>query len=341
MKYLTILAMLFLTACASTGVEKTSNSINYSTEYTRVLGTGQTFDEAKANAFNTAIEIVVGSVIVNTKESNNNQLIRDEIVRASAGYVDDYKVVSESKTSRGYTLVLDVKVKSSKIAERVLSVGKSKTDIKGEALNAQYQTYQQDRLSGDALLASVLSSYPRHAFNVSNVRIDCGNQTAPWCFKLDRHGNALIEVPYQLSWNYNFLRAFNEALSITTDPKNYGADVITVMSKDPKALLLGSTDRYHFNDVNRFKMIQSTFVGDIHVIANVTDNAGTILYTGCSNPVYQKRYSERHFLLHGNDRWEGRVMVKINKNSNYDAILKKATKVELSFTNGECRNSEF
>lgn len=328
--------MLFLTACASTNVEKTSNPINYTTGYTRVLGTGQTFDEAKANAFNTAIEIVVGSVIVNTKESNNNQLIRDEIVKASAGYVDDYNIISESKTGRGYTLVIDVKVKNSKIAERVLSAGKSETNLKGEALNAQYQTYQQDRVSGDALLSSVLSSYPKHAFNVSNVKIDCGNQTAAWCFKLDRHGNALIEVPYRLSWNYNFLRAFNEALSITTDSKSYGADIITVMSKDPKALLLGSTNRYHFNDVNRFKMIQSTFVGDIHVIAIVMDNAGTVLYTSCSNPVYQKRYSERQFMLHGNDRWEGRVMVKINKNSNYDAILKKATKVELSYSSGDC-----
>jgi hypothetical protein len=83
-------------------------------------------------------------------------------------------------------------------------------------------------------------------------------------------------------------------------------------------------------------MIQSTFVGDIHVIANVMDNAGTVLYTSCSNPVYQKRYSERQFMLHGNDRWEGRVMVKINKNSNYDAILKKATKVELSYSSGDC-----
>ena len=149
MKFLSILAMLFLTACASTNVEKTSNPINYTTGYTRVLGTGQTFDEAKANAFNTAIEIVVGSVIVNTKESNNNQLIRDEIVKASAGYVDDYNIISESKTGRGYTLVIDVKVKNSKIAERVLSAGKSETNLKGEALNAQYQTYQQDILSSN------------------------------------------------------------------------------------------------------------------------------------------------------------------------------------------------
>lgn len=336
MKYLVIVAMLCLTACASTNVEKTSNSINYSTGYTRVLGTGQTFDEAKTNAFNTAIEIVVGSVILSDKQSNNNQLVRDEIVKASAGYVDDYTIISESKTGRGYTLVMDVKVKNSKIAERVLSAGKSETNLKGEALNAQYQTYQQDRVSGDALLSSVLSSYPKHAFNVSNVKIDCGNQTAHWCFKLDRQGNALIEVPYKLNWNYNFLRAFNEALSITTDSKSYGADVITVMSKDPKALLLGSTDKYYFTDVNRFKMIQSTFVGDIHVVANVMDNTGTVLYTSCSNPVYQKRYSERQFMLHGNDKWEGRVMVKIDKNSNYDAILKKATKVELSYSSTDC-----
>ena len=79
--------MLFLTACASTGVEKTSGTVGYSPEYTRALGTGKTIDEAKTNAFNVAIEIVVGSVVITERQSNNNQLIRDEIIRASSKFV--------------------------------------------------------------------------------------------------------------------------------------------------------------------------------------------------------------------------------------------------------------
>ena len=47
MKYLMLLVMLSITACASTGVEKTSGTVGYPSEYTRVLGTGKNIDEAK------------------------------------------------------------------------------------------------------------------------------------------------------------------------------------------------------------------------------------------------------------------------------------------------------
>jgi predicted RNase H-like HicB family nuclease len=60
----------------------------------QVSGQGATFEEAKQNAFRTAIEFTVGSVVTSERESNNYKLVKDEILVYSAGYVTDYKIIS-------------------------------------------------------------------------------------------------------------------------------------------------------------------------------------------------------------------------------------------------------
>ena len=52
----------------------------------RTQGRGSTFEEAKNEAFRSAIEIKVGSAIVSEQETFNDK-VRDEIVNYSAGYV--------------------------------------------------------------------------------------------------------------------------------------------------------------------------------------------------------------------------------------------------------------
>jgi hypothetical protein len=60
----------------------------------QVSGEGATLEEAKLNAFRTAIEFAAGSVVVSERESHNYKLVRNEILVYSAGYVTDYKIIS-------------------------------------------------------------------------------------------------------------------------------------------------------------------------------------------------------------------------------------------------------
>ena len=143
MKYLLPLLMLALTACASD--KPTGKSFSGLTEpgYVRVIGTGKNFEDAKTNGFRTAIEIIVGSIVISDAEVKSNQLIRDEIAKHSAGYVDDYKIISNATTDFGVSLVMDINVKSSKIHERVLGKFKDPEPLNGSKMTTPFNKFRR------------------------------------------------------------------------------------------------------------------------------------------------------------------------------------------------------
>lgn len=270
MKSLVLVAMLFLTACASTTSEKTSGS-TYQPKTIRVIGTGKTFDEAKVNGFNSAIEIVVGSVILTDQEARNGTLVRDDIAKHSAGYVDNYTIVNQTQTNRGFTLVIDVDVKSSKIAERMLNRGTSEGVINGTKVADKYNSYIHDKKTGDKFINTVLESYPKHAFNIKQGNID---------FKVDAYRNSVIVIPTEISWNYEWLTAFNEALSVVQDGDSRSFNRITVISKKPGAWN-GSPSVFHFNDTARVEKITQRMIGGNLTLVKIIADNGSTLHTEC------------------------------------------------------------
>lgn len=330
MKSVILATMLTLaSACVS---QATAQTVSVSENgYMRVIGKGKTFDEAKTNGFNNAIEIVVGSVILADTELSKNQFVRDDIAKHSAGYVEDYKIINRSETSLGVTLVMDVNVKSSKIHERVLNKPSDSSKVEGEKLADQYNTYMQNRASGDKLLNMVLNDYPRKAFNVKQ------GKTA---FKLDAYRNAILVVEYELSWNYKYLKALNEALSVTSDERGGSQQRFFIVSKDPNAWLLGSTDRYFFNDAIRARRVKQSFTGTVTVWAEIKDASGKTLFSGCSNPTYMvaDNIVTDPMVIQGNDRYQDEVLIKIPANNPLSQQMNNAVKVELSFAGGGCYN---
>ena len=84
--------LLLLTVCfILTGCASTSKSDNY----LRTSGVGNTYEEAKNNAFREAIEYQVGVVIASERESYNDKLIKNEILAYSSAFVDEYKIISQ------------------------------------------------------------------------------------------------------------------------------------------------------------------------------------------------------------------------------------------------------
>lgn len=328
MKYLLIVFMLSLTACASTTVPKTSNNMP-DAGIIRVIGTGSNKEEAKINGFTTAIEIAVGSVILTDKESVNSQLVRDDILKHSSGYVDDYKIINESTNFKGISLVMDVTVKSSKIAERVLNRGKSEGVIEGERLDTQYKSYSNSKATGDRLLNTVLNDYPMRAFNITQGKVD---------FKLDNRRNPVIEIPYTLKWNYKYLTALNEALKITSDPyeNNSAQERIFVASKDPNAWLLGTTDRYYFNDKVSPAIVKQHLVGYISINMRLLDKFGMKVLEGCAKTIsFNGVNNVNPTIIDGNKSIDEIMVVSFTK-PNMIQKVDKIDRVELSVTNGQC-----
>lgn len=324
MKYLVIVAMLFLTACASTGVEKTSGTIGYPSEYTRVLGTGKTIDEAKTNAFNTAIEIVVGSVVITERQSKNNQLIRDEILKASAGYVDDYKIISDTKTGQGYSLVVDVKVKSSKIAERLLGVSTTGGVIEGKKINDKFKSYENQKVTGFKAIEPVLDSYLTNGYILKQY---------PTETVIDSKRNLTFRVPFEVTMNHKWVEAFMESLRIVQDGKHGSPDAITVRYKGPNDWLGGSRV-YWFNDSYLVNSIAQKISFTVMIKATVTDKNNRTIYTQCYGGFRHRvdtinNYSNSRFLV-GDMLDEGFIEIPVKYGSKLANELQNMSKVTLS-----------
>jgi len=210
----------------------------------QVSGQGATFEEAKLNAFRTAIEIVAGSVVTTERESVNYKLVKDEILVYSAGYVTDYKIINTFKSGNQIQIIVDVQVSSSKLSDRILGLGKEVKNFEANKHSNQYQTYLYGKNNGDRLLNQVLNDYPKKAYKLTQ---------GVHQFKVDAYRNGIIEIPLELSWNHNFISSFNEALGILEDGSNglfkLSPGNITVMAKDPKDWVVGTKNQYKFNDV--------------------------------------------------------------------------------------------
>jgi hypothetical protein len=219
----------------------------------QVSGQGSTFEEAKQNAFRTAIEFAAGSVVTSERESNNYKLVKDEILVYSAGYVSDYKIINTFKTGNQVQVIVDVQVASSKLSDRILGIGREVKNFDTVKHETQYQSYLQGKNNGDRLLQQVLNDYPQKAYRITQ---------GVHQFKVDVYRNGIIEIPLELSWNHNFVASFNEALKILEDGSNGllkpSPGNITVMAKDPKDWVIGAKNQYKFNDIVIVSNVRNT-----------------------------------------------------------------------------------
>lgn len=311
---------LVLAGCASTKQSQSNNEI-------RVTGEGKTFEQAKLNGFANAVEYAVGAVVVTDTEIQKRRLVKDEILKHSAGYVDDFTIVSRFDEPGHVTVVMDVKVKSSKIAERITNVKTINGEIKGERLGAQYKTFMTNKETGDQLLRKILNDYPKYAINIEKGDIQ---------YQVTIHREPVIIIPYKVSWNYKYLQALNEALVITQDEKSrtIKQERVSISSKDPSAWLLGSTETYYFNDIYRAQMIKSSFVGRLYVNVTFKDAHGKVLKSGCDDGMYLAGPNiTEPFRIDGNEVVEKEMHVTVRSKTH---IIEHIATVEMSVGTQRC-----
>ena len=246
----------------------------------QVSGEGSTFEEAKQNAFRTAIEFAAGSVVTSERESNNYKLVKDEILVYSAGYVSDYKIINTIKLGNQVRVIVDVQVSSNKLSDRILGVGKESKNFDNDKHSDQYQTYLQGKNNADKLLYQVLNDYPKKAFTVTQ---------GVHQFKVDQYRNGIVQIPLELKWNYNYIVSFKEALKIVEDGSNGllrpSPGNVTVMAKDPKDWVLGSKNQYKFNDMVITSSIRTTMQqNQPNILLSIKDFNNNTVFKQCYVP---------------------------------------------------------
>ena len=322
-----MLRLLLMVACLVASINCFAGS------YVRVTGEGSTLIEAKNNAFRQAIQSKIGLVLLSEQESSINNLDTNDISIFSAGYVDDYKIISSNVTNTSVKITMDVLVAPSKLIDQTLNRGKVDEYIDGYKISDKLSSYRNQKSDGNKVLTSVLNTYPQNAYTVT---------TRPYRVLVDGNQTAVLEVPYKLIWNYDYISALSEALKINQDNnfkflQKAPANVV-IMSKNPKDYVLGVRNQYQFNDfslVNRVKLFM-TNDREVRIKLVLRSGDNTILYNSCwiPNSVIGRKsgfYSTgepNDVLIFGNETEENTLRASIDKE--HEWILQKTVSMQVS-----------
>lgn len=282
-------------------------SVAYAGTRVVVEGRGSTVDLAKQNAFRSAIEQVVGQVIVSDQEVRGDRLTKDWIGGYSAGYVDDFEILETRQEGSSIVVKMNVAVSSSKIAKRMLSSGNKNLIVEGTRLQAQIDTQVEQRDRGDQLIAEVLTSYPHNAYVINSGQTEVG---------LNSRRQAYVDVPYEIHWSRFWIEALNEAVGvIAQDSKRCnswfveqddkirlsagsgllgrlrdtpcGQEADLRMSYKKSGAWMSQTESYYFHDRQTLEVVNSqiqTPVGRQHIGLRVDlkDAGGDVVDSRCA-----------------------------------------------------------
>ena len=245
--------------------------------YVRVKGIGKSVEEAKTNAFRSAVQYRVGMVLLSDREARNNELTKNEIATYSSGYVDNFRIIQQRTENNLVTLIVDVLVSDSKISQRLLSNSKSVQQFEGGRHAEQISTLMYEKQSGDKLLKQVLNDYPLRAYDIKQL---------PYQLKFDSHRNLQLFVPYQIKWNDNFLKAFKELLDNLQegvgDLSQYPGNIFLVTNEG----YVENRRQYKFNDLVKVEAIRRHIKeeNEVRLRLVIRNGNGDIVGTKCYYP---------------------------------------------------------
>lgn len=296
-KWLVIFAWLFMSQANSQPVE--------------VFGIGNTFDEAKQSAFKVAIEFVSGSIVVANRQVLDNNL-KQEILDYSAGYVENYKILSTKHEVGKIIVNMQVWVKSSLLADRILGSGSNPKEIDGRMHQTQLSSFLESKAAGDKLLQTILDDFPKKAMVVAQ-----GNHT----IQVDNNRNFYLSMPLEIKWNPNYLLSFNEAVLLFTDNNNYaGRPVVESLVQYPNQFVTlfykKSTDQFFWQktqikipDSVTYNLIRNHFAKNLpQVLVEIKNRQHQVVYKTCFEPESHQTknsfyFANDNFVIHG-DRVE-------------------------------------
>lgn len=241
--------------------------------YIQVEGRGYTEAEARRNGFALAVEQAVGTLVLSEREAVQQKLARNEIINYSSGYVDNFKILNKTLRGNEVTVTMDVWVAHSAIAGRLFGRSETAGQVDGARIGAQVQTIQQSLSDGDRVVAMVLKDFPRRAFDITLSNA---------VFRMDADRRIMLEIPFALQWNYNYIVSLHEALQATAqNPRakncwNYNQDCknqvyIRVVAKAP-----GSFTKWDntlgFDDYRKHHLVNDAFINSVPVMHLVIRN---------------------------------------------------------------------
>jgi len=151
-------------------------TIENSDHYKNVIASGYGVSEKKAldNAFKTAIQQYVGVLIDSQVQIENDEIIKDEILTASSGYIDSYNKLSLSNEDGIFIVEIEAKVKSQKVFEKIRSLSIDTIQISDyKNIAARVNTKNISKNDGVKILAKAFDEFfsPSSIKDILDVKI--------------------------------------------------------------------------------------------------------------------------------------------------------------------------
>ena len=166
---------------------------------------GSSLEDAKQNGFKIAVEQAVGALVLSETEVSNQTVIRNDIIRYSSGMIEKYEIKSQSSRGAQVVLVMDVWVSDSRIADRLMTIGKADAVIAGDQVAVRERSHVNEKISGDQVITTVANDFPKRAFEVQikNTKI----------LRQGRDPQILVNI--HLNWSKDYINSLIDALDRT------------------------------------------------------------------------------------------------------------------------------
>jgi hypothetical protein len=239
---------------------------------------------------------------------------------------------------------MKVWIKKSNIANRLLNEGSKPADIEGSKAAVQLATLQHERAQGDRLVAAVVNDFYRLGFDI---------EMKPVTVTFDNNRNGVVNIPFVLTWNRNYLKSLWETLRVTAQESQPGIcwnQVVGGTCRQPASMITLSTGGFMGGSGGKLGFSDRVKIDNIiNVMVNTQPRARVTIYNQQNVPWYVACYSwdaldhssgynvqgAQYFvdssfygppnvIINGNTELKGHVAITLNPNQ-----LANAGKVEM------------
>lgn len=168
-----IIAILLLSICIVY-----ANSTTQSNNTIQAIGYGNSEDEALKGAYQNAVEQYVGVLVDSSTIIQNDQLIKNDILTFSNGYIESYKKLSSKEQMGLWEVKIDAVIKKQNVLEKMKALNIDPIDIKdSEQTYAKLVTQVQSKFDAEDMIVNLMQEMQRKGSSIryANLRIDSIN----------------------------------------------------------------------------------------------------------------------------------------------------------------------